>query len=93
MTVYLLHFERSYHHARHYMGYSADPPARLLEHKAGKGARLLEVINAAGIDYCLATTWPGDRSVERHLKRQHNGRRLCPICQKHLTFLHKPDIL
>ena len=93
MTVYLLHFERSYHHAKHYMGYSADPPGRLLEHKAGRGARLLEVINAAGIDYHLVRSWPGDRSVERRLKRQHNGRRLCPICRKRLTCLQESATL
>ena len=93
MTVYLLHFERAYRHASHYMGYSADPSARLLEHKAGKGARFLEVINEAGIDYCIVRTWPGNRRIERRLKRQHNGRRLCPICRKSLTTLQKYDKL
>ncbi len=26
--IYLLHFERSYHHARHYLGYTEDLEAR-----------------------------------------------------------------
>jgi hypothetical protein len=81
VTVYLLCFERPYHHARHYLGFAEALEARLAAHRAGRGARLLEVIAAAGIGWRLARTWPGgDRALERRLKRWHNGPRLCPAC-------------
>jgi predicted GIY-YIG superfamily endonuclease len=77
---YLLHFSKAYKHARHYLGSADDLLARLDQHNAGHGARLTQVVREAGIDLILARTWPGDRSFERRLKRQHNSPRLCPIC-------------
>lgn len=79
-TVYLLHFDRPYEHARHYLGWTVDLPARLAEHAAGRGARLLTVVRAAGIGWALARTWPGDRHRERQLKRQGGASRRCPLC-------------
>jgi len=66
--VYLLHFSQPYKHARHYTGWASDLKARLAEHEQGQGARLLQVIKAAGISWTLARTWPGDRKRERELK-------------------------
>ncbi len=40
-----------------------DLPARLEAHGAGRGARLMEVIKAAGIGFTLARTWPGTKSA------------------------------
>ena len=37
-VIYLLHFERSYRHARHYLGYSDNLAARLDAHRAGQGS-------------------------------------------------------
>lgn len=82
MTVYLLHFDTPYRHARHYLGSTDDLAARLRAHQSGNGARLMEVVGEAGITWRLARTWEGGREVERRLKRQHNGPRLCPICQE-----------
>lgn len=79
-TVYLLHFDRPYRHARHYRGWTTDLDARLAEHAAGRGARLVAVIAAAGIGFTLARTWPGTRSRERQLKRQGGAARNCPLC-------------
>ncbi len=79
-TVYLLHFDRPYVHAGHYTGWTTDLPSRLADHAAGRGARLLAVIAAAGIGWQLARTWPGTRSLERALKRQGGASRRCPIC-------------
>lgn len=81
MPVYLLHFSERYKHAGHYLGYTEDLEARLAKHKAGNGARLVEVITEAGLDFQLVRTWNGDRVLERQLKRQKNGPRLCPICK------------
>jgi predicted GIY-YIG superfamily endonuclease len=86
-TVYLIHFARPVGdldnprgQARHYLGWAQDVEARLDAHAAGNGARLMQVIVEAGIDWQLARTWPGSQEVERRLKRQHNAPRLCPLC-------------
>ena len=82
-TVYLLHFDRPYVHAAHYTGWTTDLPARLAEHAAGRGARLLAVVTSAGIGWTLARTWAGTRSAERALKRQGGASRRCPLCGIH----------
>ena len=79
-TVYLLHFDRPYRHARHYTGWTTNLAGRLAEHAAGRGAHLLAVIASQGIGWRLARTWPGTRSLERALKRQGGASRRCPIC-------------
>jgi predicted GIY-YIG superfamily endonuclease len=79
-TIYLLHFDRPYQHARHYTGYTTDLPARLAAHHHGTGARLLEVLTAHGIGWALARTWTGTRTTERQLKRQGGASRRCPHC-------------
>jgi predicted GIY-YIG superfamily endonuclease len=79
-TVYLLHFDRPYRHARHYCGWTANLPARLAEHTAGRGARLLAVITDAGIGWQLARTWTGTRGRERQIKRQGGLSQCCPTC-------------
>ncbi len=79
-TLYLLHFSQPYRHARHYSGFATDLDARLADHQAGRGARLLQVAKAAGITWTLARTWPGDRTRERRLKNQGGASRRCPEC-------------
>ena len=79
-TVYLLHFCRPLHHAQHYLGYAGDLDQRIDQHRTGNGARLVRVCAEHGIDFLLVRTWEGGRDLERHLKNQHNGRKLCPIC-------------
>lgn len=79
-TVYLIHFDRAFKHARHYLGSTNDLAARLADHEKGAGARLMAVIAAAGIPWQLARTWSGGRQLERQLKRHGGATRLCPIC-------------
>jgi hypothetical protein len=87
-TVYLLHFDRPYgppgapvgSTAKHYVGWARDLAARLAEHEAGRGARLTEVVRAAGIGWTLARTWPGSRARERQIKNQGGHARHCPEC-------------
>ncbi len=81
MTVYLLHFDRPYRHARHYLGYAADLDERIARHRQGDGARLVQVAAGAGIGFVVARTWPGDRALERRLKRRKASPRLCPVCR------------
>lgn len=80
-TVYLIHFDRPLAHARHYMGWTSNLRERLQRHREGSDARLMQVVQAAGISWRVSRTWPGGRSLERKLKRQKNGPRLCPICR------------
>ncbi|GAB4577486.1 MAG: hypothetical protein Fur0022_02170 [Anaerolineales bacterium] len=91
MPVYLLHFSERFHHAGHYLGFAEDLEARLERHRAGRGARLVEVITEAGLDFQLVRTWNGDRVLERQLKRQKNGPRLCPICKGFADKGEKPS--
>lgn len=80
-TVYLLHFEQPFGHARHYLGYAGpgNLTARLLHHQAGSGANLMRHVGKAGIGWMLARTWPGDRTTERRMKVRGHTRR-CPAC-------------
>jgi predicted GIY-YIG superfamily endonuclease len=82
-VVYLLHFTQPYKHPRHYIGWTRDLPTRLAQHETGTGARLLQVVTAAGIGWRLARIWPGDRHRERALKRQGGASRSCPLCGVH----------
>jgi hypothetical protein len=85
VAVYLLHFDRPYHHARHYMGFTDDLGTRIALHKAPTGRshhRLMQVIHAAGIGFVVSRIWPdGDRALERLLKRRKGAPRLCPLCR------------
>jgi predicted GIY-YIG superfamily endonuclease len=79
-TVYLIHLDEPYKHARHYLGWTSDLDARLEAHQEGRGARLMEVVKSAGITWRLARTWPGSRDRERAIKNRHEAPRLCPEC-------------
>lgn len=86
-VVYLLHFidpatgqSARYQHAGHYRGTTDDLPKRLQAHRAGTGARLMQVIKEAGLSFVLARTWPGGRDRERQLKREGGASRMCPEC-------------
>lgn len=77
--VYLIHFERPYRHAGHYLGYSDNLAARIAAHEHGNGAKLMEVITRNDIRWSVVKVWPGDRTLERKLKNR-SGSRLCPVC-------------
>lgn len=84
--VYLLHFSEPYKHARHYLGSTYDLDARLERHRAGNGARLMEVVTKAGITFEVCRLWRTEsyeeaRALETRLKKWNNGVRLCPFCK------------
>ena len=79
-TVYMVHFDTPYKHARHYTGWTTDLNSRLEAHREGRGARLMEVIKDAGITWRLVRTWPGTRDRERAIKNRHEAPKLCPEC-------------
>ncbi len=82
--VYLIHFDRPYKHAKHYLGYvSGDKKnvdRRLEKHRSGTGARLMEIVVDAGITFSVSRVWENvDRHFERRLKQRGKGR-ICPSC-------------
>jgi hypothetical protein len=79
-TVYLIHFNKAYRHARHYIGFTTNLDKRITDHLCGMGARLMEVITDAGIEWRVSRIWVGDRRFERRLKNRHNAPALCPVC-------------
>jgi predicted GIY-YIG superfamily endonuclease len=82
-TVYLLHFDKPYKHAKHYIGWTTNLPERLEAHRNGSGGRLMAVIKAAGIEFQLARVWTeATRDFERSRKNFGGASRLCPLCQK-----------
>jgi predicted GIY-YIG superfamily endonuclease len=78
---YLIHLHKPYKHARHYLGYTRNLPTRIKLHTAGAGARLMEVVTNAGIQWEVVRTWHGGRDMERKLKRRKNSPALCPLCK------------
>jgi hypothetical protein len=84
-TVYVLHFEPAYKHARHYIGWTAgdDVTTRLRVHLQGRGSPLIRAAVAAGVDVQLAATYQGTRYLERRLKRWHKTSQFCAICSEH----------
>ena len=81
MCVYLIHFEKPYKHARHYIGYADNIDARIKHHRHNTGARLLQVVNAAGIKWEVVRVWEGaGRDFERRLKNAKDSDYFCPTC-------------
>lgn len=82
--VYLIHFNTPLHHARHYIGYSADDlfDKRIECHRSGRGSKLLAHLNRIGTGWHVVRLWLGeDGNFERKLKNNHSSKKLCPICQ------------
>lgn len=81
--VYILHFSRAFHHARHYVGFTEKPEQRLGEHAKGsaKSSKLMQAVIKAGITFTVARVFPdADRHFERKIKNSHRTARFCPIC-------------
>lgn len=85
MAVYLIHFEKPFKHAKHYIGFSSSKrnvQLRLDHHRHGRGSRLLRAVAEAGISFDVVRIWEeGDRTFERKLKRRKEAPKLCPICR------------
>lgn len=81
-TLYVLHFEPAYKHARHYLGWTeGDVHARLADHLSGRGANLVRVAINAGCAVTLICTFPGTRYDERRLKNRGGSARVCTACR------------
>jgi hypothetical protein len=96
-VIYLIHFDRPIGdltnprgYACHYTGWTLDLPARLVDHAAGRGARLMQVVGELGIGWQLARIWTGTRARERSQKQSGGAARRCPVCQLAALGLQPP---
>lgn len=83
-TIYLLHFDQPYKHAKHYIGWTTNLSERLADHMLGlsESGRLMAVIKEAGIGFSLARIWTeATRDFERSLKNRGGASRICPMCK------------
>ena len=85
-TVYLLHFLEPIGNptnpramAQHYIGIDLSG-RRISEQTAGNGAAIVRHVQARGIGFVVAATWPGTRALERQLKNRKHASRFCPVC-------------
>ena len=84
--LYLIHFSRPFKHAGHYRGYCEDGKLerRIAKHRSGRGAKLLKIIQEAGITWEVVATFEGDRKAERNLKKRPIMA-ICPTCNPSLV--------
>lgn len=82
--LYLLHFEPSYQHAQHYLGWTSDVEVRVERHLNGRGSPLVKAAIGAGCVVTCVRVWEEKtRSDERALKAKgKNNRKLCPVCRE-----------
>lgn len=91
--VYILHFRTPLATGRkssqHYVGWSRHWAYRIAKHRAGAGARIMEVCADRGITFEVAAVVSSinavgrcyrGRDLERYIKRQHHHARYCPLC-------------
>ena len=86
-TIYLLHFDPAYKHARHYLGWTAgEVDDRVFTHVAGRGSPLVRAAVRAGHGVIVARTWDDtDRFEERRMKQTKNVPAYCPLCNDNDT--------
>jgi hypothetical protein len=94
-TIYLIHFDKPYHHAKHYLGWANDRnlEARLEHHRNGNGSRLMAAVAKAGIEWKVVRTWRGSRDTERTMKNNGAVGKYCPICHERPRGTKQPEIL
>lgn len=85
MTVYVLHFDPPFRHARHYVGYTPEATAerRVQEHLdcSAKGSPLVKAALNVGCKVTLAHEFPGaGRDFERWLKTRRDTAKWCGCC-------------
>lgn len=88
--IYLVHFEKPFKHAKHYVGFTDKTlKERFARHmslaRMHRGSALLRAVLAAGIKFKVVRTWEGDRNEERRMKSGGNSWR-CPVCCGRVTY-------
>lgn len=83
VDVYLLHFDRPFGHARHYIGSTESLEDRFESHVTGAGSTLVKHAVNAGVNVTLAQVWKGVPLTEEYrLKNRGGAGRWCPICKQ-----------
>lgn len=85
--VYLIHFNKKFKHAKHYIGFCKDGrlKERMFHHKNGTGSKLMKAVSKAKINWKVVRVWDNeDGNFERKLKNMKNSKKLCPICNKNI---------
>jgi predicted GIY-YIG superfamily endonuclease len=80
--VYLIHFDKPFKHASHYIGWAKrDLEQRMKHHRSGTGSKLMKAVTNAGIGWKVVKVWEdGDRTFERSLKNKKKSSCICPVC-------------
>jgi hypothetical protein len=82
--VYLLHFDRPFKHARHFVGAtkSVTTIKALLQGSATNvQSPLVDAARADGVAFVVARTWLNGYARTNDLPNRHNLGVLCPVCQ------------
>lgn len=94
--VYIIHFEKPFHHAKHYIGMTGEGLLeRFKRHKQGGGAKITSAVVKAGIKLrCLMKigefeTAGEARQFEIRLKKRKESKRFCSICKSGQSFFHR----
>src|SRR3990167_1509937 len=88
MYIYLIHFHEPLHHAQHYIGITNNLDRREIEHRNGRGSRLLRIVSQLGIVWDIVRVWNVDdraeaSRMERTFKKKlKSARLLCPLCRQ-----------
>ena len=86
--VYILHFDKPFHHARHYIGSANNVAERVAKHTSNPDVKMLIAALQQGITFTVARTFRNNRvnghTKEYRIKRSGGvGKQgLCPICNK-----------
>jgi len=86
--VYVIHFDKSYRHAKHYTGIAINVEKRMKEHAMGNGARLMQVLKEQdiGFQYAIVSEWDNfslAHAEEKRLKTKvKQPKKYCPFCKE-----------
>jgi hypothetical protein len=82
---YLLHFDRAYRHAQHYLGCTVNVRRRIKQHRSPrskKSSALTRAVAKSKIGMRVVRLWQGDWDTEIELKRQGNSIVHCAYCNE-----------
>ena len=88
-TIYLLHFDKPYKHARHYLGWTEGTVEdRVERHRSGNGSALMRAVTGAGIKWAVVRTWDGKTRNDERRMHQRGSRRYCDVCPPENKFTY-----
>lgn len=98
MSIYVLHIDPPYRHARHYTGWTPerDPSRRISDHieRRANGSPLVRAALDAGCTVTVAHIWPRlGRDFERWLKTRRDHSKWCRLCGQNLRPLPAPKAI